>query len=137
MNNQTQSVTLTFGLGGSIVRHIILICLTFVPYYFKILPYVRELQPGHKSKHTNTETACMTFTFEIGVWFFRVTCRLDMLNIVPYYFKILQWIRKLHPRHESMHKNIETASVNLTFEIGALFYCMTHRQVIWKSSHAV
>ena len=36
-----------------------------------------------------------------------------------------------------MHINTETASVTLTFEIGALFYSATRRRRKWKYIHAV
>ena len=60
--------------------------------------------------HTNNETASVILTFETGVWFFRATHRLDMLNTFQN--------GKLLPGHESMHINTETTSVILTFEIG-------------------
>ena len=40
---------------------------------------MRELQPGHESMQINTETASVTLTFDIVVWFFKMTRRrLDM-----------------------------------------------------------
>ena len=62
-NTETANLTLTFEIGA---RHVILICLTLVPYYLEILQCIRKLQPGHESKHTNNETASVTFTFVIG-----------------------------------------------------------------------
>ena len=64
INTETASVDLTFEIGVwfNCATH----CLymqTFVPNYFKIL-CIKKLQPGHVSKHTNTETASVTLTFE-------------------------------------------------------------------------
>ena len=72
---------------ASYVWHVVSICKTLVQYYFKILPCIRKLQPGHESMHINTEsmhinteTASVTLTFEIWVWNFYATHCLDMVN---------------------------------------------------------
>ena len=43
-NTETACATLTFKIGRSFARHIVL-------YYFKILQYIRESQPGQTRKH--------------------------------------------------------------------------------------
>ena len=68
-----------------------------------------------------------TLMFKIRAWFFRATCRLDMLNTCATLFKILLFIMEIQPRHGSMHINIETVRVTLTFEIVVRFFIATHR----------
>ena len=48
--------------------------------YIKIVQYIGELQPGHESKHTKTETASVNLTFEIGAWFFLATHRIFLVD---------------------------------------------------------
>ena len=58
----------------------------FMPNYFKILLYIRDLQPRHKWLHINIHSifisifASVTLTFETGMWFFHVTHFPDILN---------------------------------------------------------
>ena len=74
-------LTLTFQIGcGSFSRHIVLICQTIVPNYFKILPCISKLQTGLEWLHINNQAKSATLTFKIGAWFFHTTHSLDMLR---------------------------------------------------------
>ena len=61
--------------------------ISYMKEKIKILPCVLKFQSGYDNhrlylyninKHTNTETASVTLTFEIGARFFRATIRLHM-----------------------------------------------------------
>ena len=69
----------------------VLICKTFVPNYFEILPCIKELQSQHKW------LSCVTFTFEIRTWFFSAT----YLNILSNYMNIILCSTELQSRHKS------------------------------------
>ena len=118
INTETASVTLTFEIRvlfytasvtsvtltkgrGSFARHVVLICLTIMPYYLKILQCIRKLQSEHESMHIYTETASVTsvtLTFEIGAcFFFHGTRRLYIANSCA---KLFPCIRELQPEHE-------------------------------------
>ena len=79
-----------------------------------------ELQPGHESMYINIETESVTLNFEIGVWFFLVTRRLD--NYAIHFFPC---IRELQTRHERLHFYIYTTCVTLTWKLVEWFtHCL-------------
>ena len=98
INNKAKSATLTFEIEAwfNPATHRLDMFQTHLPYYFKILPCIKELQPGHESMHVNTETASVTLTFEI--WTRHVVMIRTLL--VPNYFKVILCIKLLQPGHE-------------------------------------
>ena len=79
----------------------------------------------------NTETASVTLTYEIGMWFFLATHLLDMQNSCAKLFQNPSMDKRITSaawtltEHEWLHINIKAKSGNLNLETGVWFFLAT------------